>query len=128
MDANRLLESQPTRVVPRRGLLWLAAFLVCSLSTGIVNSVAQEHLEDFEADAFADLHVQVGDSETDVSDPASAKFDDWESLVEEDCPHGCEQPHRLPFDCVRHYGFRHSSTQGRHVGLSIPLEGTSWLS
>jgi opacity protein-like surface antigen len=32
-----------------------------------------------------------------------------------------------PFDWVRHFGFRHSSTSGRHVGRGLPLERTSWL-
>lgn len=33
----------------------------------------------------------------------------------------------VPFDWVRHFGFRHSSTHGRHVDRGIPLERTSWL-
>ncbi|MCA9257859.1 MAG: hypothetical protein KDA61_01610 [Planctomycetales bacterium] len=33
----------------------------------------------------------------------------------------------VPFDWVRHFGFRHSSTHGRHVGRGLPLEKTSWL-
>ncbi|MEM9186616.1 MAG: outer membrane beta-barrel protein [Planctomycetota bacterium] len=33
----------------------------------------------------------------------------------------------LPFDWVRHVGFRHSSTDGRHIGKGLPLHGTSWM-
>ena len=32
-----------------------------------------------------------------------------------------------PFDFLRDWGFRHSSTHGRHVGLGLPLDRTSWL-
>ena len=32
-----------------------------------------------------------------------------------------------PFDGLRHLGFRHSSTSGRHVGKGLPLERSSWL-
>ncbi len=33
----------------------------------------------------------------------------------------------LPFDWVRHVGFRHSSTDGRHIGKGLPLHKTSWM-
>ena len=64
-------------------------------------------------------------------DPAAAAFDRWESIVEQDSEQdqamvSCCDPDLKPFDWVRHLGFRHSSTHGRHIGRGLPLEGTSW--
>lgn len=69
----------------------------------------------------------------DVSDPTSAQFDSWESVFEEHPgstlqmgePYSEEE--LLTFDWLRLAGLRHSSTDGRHIGRGIPLEGASWL-
>ncbi|WP_146451330.1 outer membrane beta-barrel protein [Bythopirellula polymerisocia] len=70
------------------------------------------------------------DSEVMSSD--AAKFDKWESIFEEN--EGAEEdtaswndPTVKTIDWMRCFGFRHSSSSGRHTHKGIPLEGTSWL-
>ena len=77
--------------------------------------------------AFADLDAEVLADECEICSPEAAKFDQWEGLIEQS-PAQLAETELLPFDWVRHFGFRHSSTHGRNVGRGIPLEGTSWLS
>ena len=61
------------------------------------------------------------------ADPRAAAFGNWEGGVEEQGQAVYwDDPDLKPFDWVRHFGFRHSSTHGRHVGLGLPLEKTSW--
>lgn len=38
-----------------------------------------------------------------------------------------DEPLWRPFDFLRDWGFRHSSTHGRHAGRGVPLERSSWL-
>lgn len=64
--------------------------------------------------------------ECEACNPEAAKFDQWEGLIDESSTQMVEQE-LLPFDWLRHIGFRHSSTHGRNVGRGIPLKGTSWL-
>ena len=58
-------------------------------------------------------------------DPVAAKFDAWEPLVGDGVE--CEDPPLRPFDWMRHWGFRHSSTEGRYIDRGVPLEHSSWL-
>jgi hypothetical protein len=61
-----------------------------------------------------------------VLDPDAAKFDAWEPLLDGD--ESCDdKPPLRPFDWMRHWGFHHSSTDGRYMDKSVPLEYTSWL-
>jgi len=71
------------------------------------------------------------DEESEVNAPEAAEFDQWEPLVEQeplaDNTVKWNDPSVKTIDWVRHFGFRHSSTDGRHTGKGVPLEGTSWL-
>ena len=60
-----------------------------------------------------------------------ADFDKWENIIEEE---DCEEetaiwhdPSVKTVDWMRHFGLRHSSSDGRYIGRGVPLEGTSWL-
>ena len=103
--------------------------LVLSMFAMALGSLAGEQELEFAADAdtaFAELQEDNSESPSDVSSPESAKFDEWEGIVDDsDCR--MQEQDLLPFDYVRHFGFKHSSTHGRNVGKGIPLEGTSWL-
>ncbi len=50
----------------------------------------------------------------------------WEATGEDELAMGWDDVPLRPFDWVRHFGFRHSSTHGRNVGRGIPLKGASW--
>lgn len=107
----------------------LGSALACSfalVSSGEL-TLAQVQREGFEDDAFAELHVNLPGEDCDICAPDAARFDQWEDLVDEDSTLQWDQPVIHPFDWVRLFGFRHSSTHGRNVGRGIPLEGTSWL-
>lgn len=63
--------------------------------------------------------------------PDAAAFGKWEPIVESE-PMGTtmakwNDPSVKPIDWLRHFGFHHSSTEGRYTGKGVPLEGTSWL-
>jgi hypothetical protein len=65
-------------------------------------------------------------------DPAAAELDQWEPLVEPAAPLGdCapldEKPDLRPFDWMRHWGFHHSSTEGRFMDKGLAMERASWL-
>ncbi|MAT70934.1 MAG: hypothetical protein CMJ58_15590 [Planctomycetaceae bacterium] len=65
---------------------------------------------------------------TNLLDPAAASFDGWQPILGNDseCLDWDASGWR-PMDRVRQFGFRHSSTHGRHVGRGLPLERSSWL-
>ncbi len=84
-------------------------------------TAAEESIE-----PVADLYVETDSGACDFCAPEAAQFDTWESLTD-DSANYWQQEDLLPFDWVRHFGFRHSSTHGRNVGRGIPLKGTSWL-
>ena len=66
-------------------------------------------------------------ADCELCDPEAAAFGEWEGIVEDDgSTVYWHDPALKPFDWVRHFGFRHSSTHGRHIGRGLPLEGTSW--
>jgi hypothetical protein len=64
---------------------------------------------------------------SDFLDPDAAEFDRWDPIVEEGKSiYGDEQEIR-PFDWMRKWGFRHSSTDGRFIDKNVPLAHSSWL-
>lgn len=112
MDADR----ENHGVVLRAMLVALSSWLTsCTL-------YAQEDISMFGEEFLSESTMQ----ESEFYDSEHAKFGTWESVF--DCPaEDCiEEQDLLPYDWVRHFGFRHSSSHGRHVGRGLPLEGTSW--
>jgi hypothetical protein len=69
--------------------------------------------------------------EGNVGSPNAAEFDEWQDIVGEDCePDNTaiwHDPSVKTIDWMRHFGLRHSSSDGRYIGRGVPLEGTSWL-
>jgi hypothetical protein len=90
-----------------------------------------EHESWFDAEPLSihphEFDDAAGPSDSQFLDPESAKFDKWQPLVEETSSTSAEDPELRPFDWMRHWGFRHSSTDGRFIDKSIPLEYSSWL-
>ncbi len=104
-------------LLTRKTTLYAFLLLSCAVCNG------QQELDVFDKNLFDEPFAgdaQIEDFREGVSE--SASFDNWQPIFEETS----EEPCLLPFDYVRHFGFRHSSTHGRHVGRGIPLEGTSW--
>lgn len=66
------------------------------------------------------------EEESAVLNPESADFDGWEPLTEGGL-WGKDSPELRPFDWFRKWGFHHSSTEGRYVDKSVPMQYTSWL-
>jgi hypothetical protein len=66
-----------------------------------------------------------------VNSPDAAEFDQWQDIIEEDCEPdntvNWRDPSVKPVDWMRHFGLRHSSSDGRYIDRGLPLEGTSWL-
>ncbi|NOY29958.1 MAG: hypothetical protein GXP28_07200 [Planctomycetes bacterium] len=113
----------------RRGGHALVATLTLVVAAAGNLAEAQENRKSFEDAEFSELQVNDAGEVCDVCTSEAAEFGQWESLVDDDSRQLWE-PSELswqPFDWVRHLGFRHSSTHGRHIGRGIPLEGTSWL-
>ena len=66
--------------------------------------------------------TEFGTSETEA-----IAYEHWDGLSSSDESRVYwDDPALKPFDWVRHFGYRHSSTHGRHVGRGLPMEGTSW--
>lgn len=84
----------------------------------------EQPLSVFDDEALSQPFADAEPAANEICEPSAAKFDSWESVVEDD--QGFYQDELKPMDCIRHLGFRHSSTHGRHVGRGLPLEGTSW--
>ncbi|QEG34772.1 hypothetical protein [Bythopirellula goksoeyrii] len=88
------------------------------------------------AEPFDDV-VLEGTQESEVLSSDAAKFDEWESLFDddkvseneiyEDSTASWGDPNIKTIDWLRHFGFRHSSSSGRFAHKGVPLEGTSWL-
>ena len=125
----RMVESRLPQDVSLRMTSLLRAALVASLLIPISVAGAQElEFADEAEAAIGKLHEQAADESCDVCAPESAHFGQWESIVDEHhSDMHLSHDELLPFDWFRHFGFRHSSSHGRHVGRGIPLEGTSWL-
>ena len=131
MVADRLFSFASLRTVGALRAVVLTVVLVAVLDSGTFAQeldFANEELEFAnEADeVFADLDAEVLADQSEFLSPEAAKFDQWEGLIDQSPAQMTEQE-LLPFDWVRHFGFKHSSTHGRNVGRGIPLEGTSWL-
>jgi hypothetical protein len=72
-------------------------------------------------------------------DPEAAEFDRWDPIIEEgrsiydngdkNPPLAEEQLEKdiRPFDWMRKWGFRHSSTEGRYIEKNVPMTHGSWL-
>jgi hypothetical protein len=69
---------------------------------------------------------ELGPDDSEFLDPQAAEFDnEWQELALYEDEH---KEHIRPFDWMRKWGFRHSSTEGRfHHEKSIPLHYSSWL-
>ena len=123
MAANRLPLFARMRIAASR----------CALATMLVVIAPAMWAEELhfmqEADTvFEDLYTDAEGGACEFCDPEAAQFDEWETIVEA-TPSGKFYPHHelLPFDWLRHFCLRHSSSHGRNVGKGIPLKGTSWL-
>ena len=123
MDARRPLDSD-----------WLCGhrWNCCALLVFAILLLATRRTEAQQPISVFDDPGEFGMTEQEFYDSSSAEFDSWEPLVEDDHCDGmyCPPPESAeltPFDWVRHLGFRHSSTHGRHIGRGLPLEGSSWL-
>lgn len=61
------------------------------------------------------------------TDPDAAQFGEWEALTAGGLYGDSEKHHIRPFDWLRKYGFRHSSTEGPYVDKNVPMQRTSWM-
>ncbi|MEM8945020.1 MAG: hypothetical protein AAGD11_07540 [Planctomycetota bacterium] len=129
MFAIRKLGIQSLRFYSHRYAL-LAGLL---LFVGAGSVSGEPPISVFDDEVFAE---PFADSEFADCESCEPGFDNWdegidtgEMLYEQrGFSHGRHRKADLrPFDWVRHFGFRHSSTHGRHVDRGLPLEGTSWL-
>jgi len=105
---------------------------VCALTVGMLfvgTSHAQKPLSVFDDQVFEEPFAEIETADCEACDPEAAAFDSWESVVveQDDSVVYWNDPALKPFDWVRHFGFKHSSTHARHVGRGLPLEGTSWM-
>lgn len=112
----------------------LSAFgVACCLALAtFAGAIAGEAREDFDRSRLALSEDYIGDDHAgpdDVRflDPEAAKFDEWQPIIEEPMLGDCDEQELRPFDWMRHWGFRHSSTHGRFVEKSEPLAYSSWL-
>ena len=122
MTAKRLMSSNQmcSRSCACALLLLVSLLNACA-------TCAEHPVSVFDDQAFAEPFADTEFADCEQCDPNAAKFGDWESVIEEDQSLVYwNDPALKPFDWVRHFGFRHSSTHGRHVGRGLPLEGTSW--
>ncbi len=122
MAASRLILSVEV-LSPR----WWRALLVLLASWPCQDiCLAQQPLSVFHDDVFAQPFANAELEDCEACDPDSAAFDSWESVDAGQEEVFWDDPRLKPFDWVRHMGFRHSSTHGRHIGRGLPLEKTSW--
>ena len=124
MVAERLFSFACSRTVGALRAVVLTVVLVAVLDSGTFAQELEFANEAYEV--FAELDAEVLADESDIFSSEAAKFDQWEGLIDRSPAQMTEQE-LLPFDWVRHFGFKHSSTHGRNVGRGIPLKGTSWL-
>lgn len=126
------MEANPIESLLRslcKSLLLRCLFVAAAMAPGVSQCAEKETAETF-AQKFEDAtEEQLSDS---ALDKDAARFDSWEPLLEEQ---GLEQDNTVPWndpsvkpiDWARHFGFRHSSSDGRYSGKGLPMEGTSWL-
>ena len=89
-------------------------------------AAAEDPTDEQVDDAFAKIDDAFHDQAS-FTDPEAAQFDQWETIVEPEERLHWNHHELKPIDWIRHIGFRHSSTHGRHIGKGLPLEGTSML-
>jgi len=128
MAANRLYSSGWLRLtVFLRARFFLRAIMLLWAIMFCANAAqAQKRPSVFDDEVFQKPFAESSLEECEACNSDAAAFDTWESVVEDDAAMHWDQPAIKPFDWFRHFGFRHSSTHGRHIGLGIPLEKTSW--
>jgi hypothetical protein len=68
-----------------------------------------------------------GPQASEFLDPSSADFEPYKPIVEEGKSIYGDEPELRPFDWMRHWGFHHSSTEGRFMEKNVPLPYSSWL-
>jgi hypothetical protein len=69
---------------------------------------------------------QLVDDSGSLLDP-DASVNEWENAPTDDSLLHGEHEHLRPFDYMRHWGFHHSSTDGRFMEKNVPLNFSSWL-
>jgi hypothetical protein len=116
------------------GAALAARVAACCLLALLATAHAQESEDVFgdqslspEFTAPADESI---DSGAELHDPGAAEFDQWEPLVESDsmlAPTDAPPADLRPFDWMRHWGFHHSSTEGRFMDKGLAMERSSWL-
>jgi len=126
--------SWATSVAGARPARWIALVLVVALAAPACGQQPEESIDspppEFAGrsiDAPASRNADSGPQDKDFLDPDAAKFDAWESIVGEDSVECEDKPPLRPFDWMRHWGFHHSSTEGRYIDRGVPLEYSSWL-
>jgi hypothetical protein len=126
------------------------AFLACMMVAFCAAAAAEDFDEDLEREALSSgldfpsarslaEELPPGDEKLHREkflDPDSAEFDRWEPIVEEgksiydkddDTVDDTVEKEIRPFDWMRKWGFRHSSTDGRFIDKNVPLAHSSWL-
>jgi hypothetical protein len=104
-------------------IAWLAVASTAGFARDPFDEQSRAHASSFD--------FKLDEEDREFVSPEAAEFDKWEPIVEcdemEDNTAKWNDPSVKPIDWVRHFGFQHSSTAGRHTGKGVPLEGTSWL-
>lgn len=67
-----------------------------------------------------------------LAESLTAPLDDWQQPLEGDTTVAGnvpveDKPPLRPFDWIHHWGFHHSSTEGRFLDRGLPMERSSWL-
>lgn len=126
-----------------RGLLaWVVGCAVfAAWNRGEAREVSEEFLEveeslsvggSFgESRSLMDEVLPPGDESADGShfvDPDAESVSQFDPVLDGNgTVHGGSKEHLRPFDYMRHWGFHHSSTEGRFVDKNVPLNFSSWL-
>jgi hypothetical protein len=118
------MEANLTRVV-RSCCAGLCLALACVSSYG-----EDPFREDFRGEPST-LELKLDESASKFHSREAAEFDEWEPLVDEETIEDntvkWTDPSLKTVDWMRHFGLRHSSSDGRYIGRGLPLEGSSWL-
>lgn len=113
---------------------WQKCSLVCLgwLWCCVTATYAADPFADRSSGTLSSFDIVEEDSEPAIVKPQEgAELQEWQPQGEaepfQDNLVKWNDPSVKPIDWVRHFGLRHSSADGRHLGKGIPLEGTSWL-
>lgn len=115
-----------------------ATAIACALVMGCAAMACaqdDEPQEDVAPADIADLDESHDDATARLMDPDAATFDQWDPLVERETPLDAPiaadaasgKSDLRPFDWMRHWGFHHSSTEGRFLDKGLAMERSSWL-